>query len=84
MIGSPLFTKVTLALSGGKHFVISAPQNSSTNLYIQSVRLNGKALEIPLITYAQIEAGGLLELEMGPTPSTWGSAWRGTALPSSR
>ena len=84
MIGSPLFTKVTLDLSGGKHFVISAPQNSSTNLYIQSVRLNGKALEIPLITYAQIEAGGLLELEMGPTPSTWGSAWRGTALPSSR
>lgn len=81
MIGSALFTKVALDLPGGKHFVISAPQNSPENVYIQSARLNGKALAIPLITYAQIEAGGLLELDMGPAPSTWGSAWRGAALP---
>jgi putative alpha-1,2-mannosidase len=67
-------------LPGGKRFVISAPQNSTKSLYIQSARLNGQVLAIPLITYAQIEAGGLLELDMGPAPSTWGSAWRATAL----
>jgi predicted alpha-1,2-mannosidase len=80
MIGGPLFTKLTLALQNGRRFVISAPRNSPNNLYIQSARLNGKPLDIPMVTYQQIEAGGLLEFDMGPTPSTWGSAWRGTPL----
>ncbi len=84
MIGSPLFTKLTLTLQGGQRFVISAPRNSPNNLYIQSARLNGKPLDIPIVTYQQIKAGGLLEFDMGPTPSSWGSAWRGTPLPSGR
>jgi predicted alpha-1,2-mannosidase len=84
VIGSPLFTKLTLSLQGGQGFVISAPRNSPDNLYIQSARLNGKPLDIPIVTYQQIKAGGLLEFDMGPTPSSWGSAWRGTPLPSGR
>jgi putative alpha-1,2-mannosidase len=40
MIGSPLFTKLTLQLAGNKGFVISAPANSADNPHIQSVRLN--------------------------------------------
>jgi predicted alpha-1,2-mannosidase len=84
MIGSPLFTKLTLTLQGGQRFVISAPRNSPHNLYIQSARLNGKPLDIPIVTYQQIKAGGLLEFDMGPTPSSWASAWRGTPLPSGR
>jgi predicted alpha-1,2-mannosidase len=82
MIGSPLFRKVIVELSNGKRFVISAPNNSETNLYIQSARLNGASLEMPLITYTQIEAGGLLEFDMGPLPSKWASKWRATPLPA--
>jgi predicted alpha-1,2-mannosidase len=81
MIGSPLFRKVTLALPSGKRFVISAPNNSASNLYIQSARLNGEPLDLPIVTHAQIEAGGLLEFDMGPAPSKWASGWRGTPLP---
>jgi predicted alpha-1,2-mannosidase len=81
MIGSPLFGKATLDLPNGKRFVVSAPKNSATNLYIQSVRLNGQPLDIPVVTYAQIEAGGSLEFGMGPAPSKWASGWRGTPLP---
>jgi putative alpha-1,2-mannosidase len=84
MIGSPLFTKVTLTLQEGRRFVVAAPRNSADNLYIQSARLNGKPLEAPLITHQQIGAGGVLEFDMGPTPSTWASAWRGIPLPSGR
>ncbi len=84
MIGSPLFTKLTLTLQGGRRFVGSAPRNSPGNLYIQSARLNGGPLDAPVITHQQAEAGGVLECDMGPTPSTWGSAWRGTPLPSGR
>ena len=80
LIGSPLFRKVTLDLPNGKRFVVSSPRNSATNLYIQSARLNGRPLRIPVITYAQVEAGGLLEFDMGPAPSKWASAWRGVPL----
>ncbi len=82
LIGSPLFQKLTLELANGKRFVVSAPRNSATNIYIQSARLNGKPLDIPIVTHTQIEAGGLLEFDMGPAPSKWGSSWRATPLPA--
>jgi predicted alpha-1,2-mannosidase len=83
MIGSPLFRKIVFSLPNGRRFVVSAPHNSASNSYIQSVRLNGIPLEVPLITYAQIEAGGVLEFDMGPQPSQWAAGWRGTPLPGS-
>jgi predicted alpha-1,2-mannosidase len=76
VIGSPLFTRVTLNLPNGKTFEISAAGNSARNIYIQAATLNGKALDVPVITYAQIEAGGKLDFVMGPKPSSWAAAWR--------
>jgi predicted alpha-1,2-mannosidase len=80
MIGSPLFARTTLNLPSGKRFRISAQNNSATNVYIQSAKLNGKPLEIPVISYRQIEAGGELAFVMGPQPSQWASAWRARPL----
>ena len=48
---------------------------AALNPYIQSARLNGRALAQPLITYQQIESGGKLEFVMGPKPSRWASGW---------
>jgi predicted alpha-1,2-mannosidase len=76
MIGSPLFTRATLNLPNGKRFEISAPGNSPDKPYIQSVKLNGKPLLDPVITYDQLEAGGGLEFIMGSKPSDWASDWR--------
>ncbi len=76
LIGSPLFTRVELNLPNGKRFVISAPNNSANNIYIQSATLNGKPLDAPVITYAQIRAGGKLDFVMGPQPSKWAANWR--------
>jgi predicted alpha-1,2-mannosidase len=76
VIGSPLFTRVALNLPNGKTFEISAPNNGARNVYIQSATLNGKLLHTPVITYAQIEAGGKLEFVMGPMPSRWAAGWR--------
>jgi predicted alpha-1,2-mannosidase len=81
MIGSPLFRRFTLRLDSGKRFVVSAPGNSAANVYIQSARLNGAPLDIPVVTHEQLEAGGTLEFTMGPAPAKWGAAWRGTPLP---
>jgi predicted alpha-1,2-mannosidase len=76
VIGSPLFTRMTLNLPNGKTFEISAPNNAAHNVYIQSATLNGGPLDVPLISYAQIEAGGKLDFVMGPKPSTWAAEWR--------
>lgn len=80
LIGSPLYRRVTLALPNGKRFVISAANNSAANIYIQSARLNGQPLDRPVISYAQIEAGGRLDFVMGPRPSPWASDWHPAPL----
>jgi predicted alpha-1,2-mannosidase len=76
VIGSPLFTHAALHLPNGKTFDVTALNNSAKNVYIQSAKLNGQALDKPVITHAQIEAGGKLEFVMGPRPSSWAASWR--------
>jgi putative alpha-1,2-mannosidase len=76
MIGSPLFRNTTLHLPNGRTFAINAKDNSRENIYIQSATLNGKPLDIPVITYAQIQAGGTLEFVMGLKQSAWAAPWK--------
>jgi len=75
VIGSPLFARVTLHLPNGRTFDIAAHGNDANNVYIQSATLNGVPLQVPVIGYAQIEAGGELVFVMGPKPSAWGAGW---------
>ena len=83
MIGSPLFTKMTLRLANGNHFTVAAENNSAKNVYIQSAMLNGKPLTIPLIRYDDIVAGASLKLVMGPAPSRWAADWNPAPLEGS-
>jgi predicted alpha-1,2-mannosidase len=75
IIGSPIFDTVTLHLGNGKDFVISANNNSEKNIYIQSAALNGKPLDKPWFSHADIANGGRLVFQMGPSANkNWGSA----------
>ncbi|WP_417096109.1 GH92 family glycosyl hydrolase [Leyella stercorea] len=74
VIGSPLFDKVTVNVGAGKTFTVVAKNNSDRNIYVQSARLNGKALKNSYIEFNDIRHGGTLELVMGPKPSKWGAA----------
>lgn len=65
--GSPLFDEVKIELPEGV-FTVKTLNNSATNIYIQSIRLNGESYDLPYITYADIMRGGVLEIEMGSTP----------------
>jgi predicted alpha-1,2-mannosidase len=80
-IGSPLFTKATVRLAGGKKLVISAPQNSSKNVYVKSVRVNGKNWTSTALPHDLIAGGGKIEFEMTDQPTKWGSG-RNDAPPS--
>jgi predicted alpha-1,2-mannosidase len=76
MIGSPMYGQISLTLANGNAFHVEASNNSAENVYIQSASLNGKSLDIPVITWEQIQAGGTLHFVMGSKPSEWGSKWR--------
>ncbi|MDR1337249.1 MAG: GH92 family glycosyl hydrolase [Tannerella sp.] len=73
-LASPLFDRVTLNLPGGKTFTIVAKGNSPENMYIRSATLNGKDYRKCYIDYADMVAGGTLELVMDNQPDReWGT-----------
>jgi predicted alpha-1,2-mannosidase len=73
IIGAPLFDKATINLENGKQFNITAHNLSDTNIYIESVKLNGKDLEVTYLSHDAIVSGGNLEFFMTDKPSSWGS-----------
>lgn len=71
-ITSPVFNTIQIKLDSdyypGKEFTVQANNNSKENIYIQSMQLNGKPLDRYWITHEEIVNGGVLEMEMGPSP----------------
>lgn len=68
VLGTPLFSKLTMTLEDGKKMVINAPGNSDTNLYVQSASLNGQPYSKNWISHQDLQKGGTLEFKMGATP----------------
>jgi predicted alpha-1,2-mannosidase len=81
MIGSPLFSRASLRLGGGRVFTVVADGNSARNLYIQSATLDGRPLDVPVLRLEDITRGATLRLTMGPRPSRWGSGYDPKPLP---
>jgi len=73
-IGSPLFRKATVNLPGGKKIVINAPANTASNVYVQSLKINGSAYGSTSLPHSVLADGAVLDFEMGPKPSSWGAA----------
>ncbi|TDW96326.1 GH92 family glycosyl hydrolase [Dinghuibacter silviterrae] len=72
-ITSPVFSRIVFTLAGGATFTIVARNNAAKNVYIQSATLNGQPYPYCHIDHAQLLAGGVLELQMGPSPNKkWG------------
>ncbi len=89
-IGSPLFTKATVNLENGQQIVVNAPGNSATNVYVQSLTVNGKAYTSTSLPHSLLAGGATLDFTMGSSPSAWGtgaddapaSITTGTAVPT--
>jgi predicted alpha-1,2-mannosidase len=73
VIGSPLFRKATVRMDNGSELVVNAPNNSSGNVYVQRMQVNGRPHDSLHLPHELIANGGVLDFEMGPTPSTWAS-----------
>ncbi len=74
IFGSPLMDQATIDVGNGKSFTIVAKNNSDKNIYIQSAKLNGQPYSKAYILHQDVVDGGVLEFEMGPVPSQFGSA----------
>ncbi len=72
-IGSPLFKQARVQLQGGAVLTINADDNTPENVYVQSLKVNGKPWTKAWIPHAVIAAGATLDFQMGPRPSRWGS-----------
>jgi predicted alpha-1,2-mannosidase len=75
ILGSPLFSRVTLHLDEkwykGAKFTITAENQAPDHPYVQVARLNGKSLARAWIRHSEIAAGGVLEFVMGPKPNEY-------------
>jgi len=70
----PLFTKSSIAIGGGKTIDIEAQNASKTNLYIQSVTINGVEWTKSWFSHSDIKDGATIQFVMGATPSNWAKA----------
>ena len=79
VIGAPQVPKATMHLSNGKTFTMTAENISDQNIYVQSLRVNGKNWDSTFLPYNEVKDGGALEFVMGPQPNKdWGTkeTWR--------
>ncbi|MBD8636168.1 MULTISPECIES: GH92 family glycosyl hydrolase [unclassified Stenotrophomonas] len=80
-IGSPLFRHAKVTLQDGAVLTVNAADNSPENVYVQSLKVNGKPWTKTWLPHDVIAAGATLDFQMGPQPSRWGTG-AGDALPS--
>ncbi|WP_111595043.1 GH92 family glycosyl hydrolase [Chitinophaga dinghuensis] len=69
VLGTPLFSKLTMTLEDGKVMEIEAPGNSDKNLYVQKASLNGNDYTKNWISHEDLQKGGKLIFNMGAEPA---------------
>ena len=78
VFGSPLFKKITLHHENGHDLIIEAPDNSSTNIYVGGLTINGTPYGKTSIKQTDLtdrlkNENVVLHFDMQDTPCTWGT-----------
>ncbi|MBA3822712.1 MAG: glycoside hydrolase family 92 protein [Ktedonobacterales bacterium] len=73
VIGSPLFTSVTVQLAGGHTLQINTPNAADGNPYVQSLTLNGNATTSTWLPWSAVKNGATLGFNLGSSASNWGT-----------
>ena len=71
VIGAPFLPELSLRLDGDATFTVKAPNVSSKNRYVKSVKLNGKPYRNRTLIREDILRGGILEFEMTSRPRAY-------------
>ncbi|MCR4921502.1 MAG: GH92 family glycosyl hydrolase [Bacteroidaceae bacterium] len=70
VLGAPYFRKLTLHLPAGKDVVISAPQNSDANCYVQRLAIDGSEWDRNYVRHADLLRGMKMDYSMASSPNT--------------
>ena len=78
VFGSPLFKKITLHHENGHDLIIEAPNNSSTNIYVGGLTINGTPYSKTSIKQTDLTdrletEDVVLHFDMQETPGKWGT-----------
>lgn len=81
LVGSPWFERLEIDLGNGKTLLITSEGgDQEESIYVQSLRVNGKAWDQSWVTWEDVFAeGGRLDFVLGAEPVRWATG----ALPPS-
>lgn len=68
VLGAPLFKRVTAKLENGKEIIIEAPENSSKNIYVKQMQMNGQNYDLNWISHQELMGGATIEFRMSSFP----------------
>jgi predicted alpha-1,2-mannosidase len=74
VFNSPGFPHASISLPTGKTITINAPGASSTQFYVQNLKINGSPYQKLYVPFSSLADGATLDWTLGTTPSTWGTA----------
>ncbi|EIW62378.1 glycoside hydrolase family 92 protein [Trametes versicolor FP-101664 SS1] len=74
VIGTPFFDKITIDLPNAPQPLVITSSGAPSKPYIQSVTVNGRALEGPILKHTDIASGGHIHFEMNASPQAWASS----------
>ncbi|SIR30708.1 GH92 family glycosyl hydrolase [Micromonospora avicenniae] len=75
VLSAPLFTRAVINSGPGRDITINAPDASAKNMYIQSVRVDGKKSTKTWVPASLVEKGGKLDFALGSKPNlSWGTS----------
>lgn len=69
VLGAPLFKNITLNLENGKKIKINAPENSSENIYVDELEVDGKEYKKNWLSHKELMKGATLDYEMSDEPN---------------
>lgn len=69
VIGTPMLEEAVIQLPDGKQFIVKAPRKKESDIYIRSMKLNGKKYTKTFITHQDLINGGTLEFVMSAKPN---------------
>lgn len=69
VIGTPLFSRMTLNLENGNKLILDAPGNSRDARYIDSITIDGTPTDRNYFTHDELTAGGRIEYCMSEKPN---------------
>ena len=70
----PFFDKVTIDLPNAPKPLVITSAGAPNKPYVKSVTVNGRVLDTPILTHADIASGGTIQFEMSAEPQAWSSS----------